>query len=335
MPRIDLYQAFGLDPRQSPAELAAQLDRQFAATDPANQILRQQITNAKAILGDPRQRAEYDRALAEPSARLDAHDIDRIAGTAGSPRPPRLTPTQRALAIVAGVTVLALIVGVGLVVALTGSHDGNSGSAARHQSGSETDDPLFKRENLEKMRLTTLDSADWSDANPATGPISSVHLNAAFDLPPEIVGAMNGGGAQTRSFNLGIVQFQDKTVGVRITVDHQLPGTSYRREYLLTTYGQDGRLVSSRSYADESAMPAQFDLAKQPEGPGYYRVTAADGISIPAAANGTQPEMNYAVVIKQDAFDAKLFWVLLRGSNKLYKADVRFTQAHIDDVAVN
>lgn len=335
MPKIDLYKVFQLDPRQSPTELATQLDRQLAATDPANQTLHQQIAAAKVILGDPRRRARYDAELADPNARLDATDIDRIAGVKTGRSAAGLTPTQRALAIVASVTVLALIVGVGLVVALTGSHDDGSGSAARHQSGSETDDPLFKRENLEKMRLTTLDSADWSDANPATGPMSSVHLNAAFDLPQEIVGAMNGGGAQTRSFNLGIVQFQDKTVGVRITVDHQLPGTSYRREYLLVTYGQDGRLVSSRSYADESAMPAQFDLAKQSDGPGYYRVTAADGISIPTAANGTQPEMNYALVIKQDAFDAKLFWVLLRGSNKLYKADVRFTQAHIDDVAVN
>ena len=44
MPKIDLYKVFQLDPRQSPEELAAQLDRQIAATDPANRQLRQQIT---------------------------------------------------------------------------------------------------------------------------------------------------------------------------------------------------------------------------------------------------------------------------------------------------
>ena len=127
MPKIDLYQAFGLDRAAQPAELAAQLDRQLAATDPANQPVHQQITKAKAVLGDPRRRAEYDAMLAEPSARLDAADIDRIAGRSAA----RLTPTQRALAIVAGVTVLALIVGVGLVVALTGGGRGADETASR------------------------------------------------------------------------------------------------------------------------------------------------------------------------------------------------------------
>lgn len=127
MPKIDLYQAFKLDPRQPPAELAAELDRQLAASDLANHPLRQQITTAKAILGDPHRRADYDRALTDPGARLDAHDIDRIAGRSAA----RLTPTQRALAIVAGVTVLALIVGVGLVVALTGGGRGADETASR------------------------------------------------------------------------------------------------------------------------------------------------------------------------------------------------------------
>ena len=166
MPKIDLYKVFQLDPRQSPEELAAQLDRQIAATDPANRQLRQQITTTRTILGDSRRRAEYDRALADPGARIAADDIDRIAG-----RSRRLTPTQRALAIVAAVTAILLIVSVGLVVALTGDGDGSvsgrtaadSASSTASSGASSADDPGESPSSPAKMnQQVTAAALDWT-----------------------------------------------------------------------------------------------------------------------------------------------------------------------------
>ncbi|MCZ4652715.1 hypothetical protein O4157_14910 [Gordonia amicalis] len=81
MPHIDLYQAYGLDRRQPPDALAAQLAAQLNSIDPRDTLSCNRIDTARVILGDPARRARYDAALGDPAAPvLDEAALATIAG---------------------------------------------------------------------------------------------------------------------------------------------------------------------------------------------------------------------------------------------------------------
>lgn len=327
MPKIDLYQAFQLDPRQSPAELAAQLDRLLANTDPANNQLRQQLSNTRAILGDPRRRAEYDRALTDPNARLDAVDIDRIARVAGPMGPPRLNPTQRALAIVGGVTAILLVVGVAITVALTsGNGDDKSttnaanpgagqGAAFRCWVDETNSDPQYKV--LDHLRQAKWDE-DWT-RNGTRQPSRVVMLTDAYDLPPQLSSLV------TQITDLSdpidsvkLTQYADRNVGAGAG---RLGANSVNApaNETLSIFNQTGQVVSTTTYTGQTFgdQPTAIETASAY---GYYRIEAKSGIVIPAAAKGQQKNQTAALSILRDQFDDTRLWVLLLGGTKLYHA---------------
>lgn len=70
MNHIDLYQVYSLDRRLDSAQLGQQLTGYLDQTDPRNELVRNRIEVARAIVSDPRQRAMYDALLANPAAPL-------------------------------------------------------------------------------------------------------------------------------------------------------------------------------------------------------------------------------------------------------------------------
>ena len=334
MPDIDLYRIYGLDKSQPPQILAAALTDQLNRVDPRDTLTRSRIDTARAILGDPQRRAAYDRQLGDPSAPVTEEVLARIAGRP-MPTAPRLSLREQfastQVKIVGAVTAALAIV---LVVAITavacsgGGDDAStatSGDASTPNGGSRSASalPSYCSTNIEN---SDLEDAEWDDGSP----IRSIVLDKAFDLPAEFDGlstytdAVAGG---------GLTQYQDHSIGVRY--DTKTRGFGYMTptdsvEYAAVV-GPDGRVVSvqSKSAGDNTplTLPPESDLRSDPVY-GYFSVAAADGsgITVPAAAAGNKPRMNYVLTALADAYDENAVWVLLRGSSDLYKAHVAITQ---------
>ncbi|HIW90241.1 MAG TPA: hypothetical protein H9870_01020 [Candidatus Corynebacterium avicola] len=89
MPHYDLYRSLGLDRHASTAGLARDLDARKASADPGDAGLVDQLTTARAILGDDTRRGLYDQRLDDPTApeidvdalhELAALDVSGVAG---------------------------------------------------------------------------------------------------------------------------------------------------------------------------------------------------------------------------------------------------------------
>lgn len=72
MAHFDLYQSLGLSRQTSSADLAAEIDARLAMTPAEDAGMRDQLSTARAVLGDDTRRSLYDRRLDDPSA----SDID-------------------------------------------------------------------------------------------------------------------------------------------------------------------------------------------------------------------------------------------------------------------
>ena len=172
------------------------------------------------------------------------------------------------------------------------------------------------------LTSSSLKTAQWSSKRSSSNkPRAQIHLNEAFALPSDISALLDESSGSSASI---LTQYQDKNVGVEV---EQIGDSDSNTQSgtLLALYGQDGKLVSNTFYSSSDStakLPATFDLAKTPKS-GYYRIVGADGLQIPAEANGTDPEMNYAASVLPDAFDDRVLWVVLRGGDQLYKADLR------------
>ncbi|GAC80861.1 Cutinase [Gordonia malaquae] len=129
---IDLYRVYGLDRRQTPATLAAQLTAQLNATDPRDALSRRRIDTARAILGDPARRAHYDAALADPAApTIGEQSLAFIAGRAPAPLAPVPASPRRRLnkkLLVAGI-VAVLLASTVVIATATSSSSGSSDCA--------------------------------------------------------------------------------------------------------------------------------------------------------------------------------------------------------------
>ncbi|GAA1085139.1 hypothetical protein [Tsukamurella spumae] len=136
---IDLYAIYGLDRRQPPEALAAALTAALNATDPRDQLTRNRIDTARAILGDPARRARYDAALADPNA--PTIDESALAAIAGRPVPAAVPKPGlagafagrqvRILSAVTAALALVLVIGVTAVACSIG----DSTPTATQQSG--------------------------------------------------------------------------------------------------------------------------------------------------------------------------------------------------------
>lgn len=72
MAHFDLYQSLGLSRQTSSADLAAEIDARLAMTPAEDAGMRDQLSTARAVLGDDTRRSLYDQRLDDPSA----SDID-------------------------------------------------------------------------------------------------------------------------------------------------------------------------------------------------------------------------------------------------------------------
>lgn len=75
MAHIDLYQSLGLSPQASSAELVAEIDDRLATTPAEDVGMRDQLSTARAVLGDETRRSLYDQRLSDPTA----PDIDVVS----------------------------------------------------------------------------------------------------------------------------------------------------------------------------------------------------------------------------------------------------------------
>lgn len=101
MAHYDLYNALGLSRQSSSAELAADIDRQLAATPADDAGAQDQLTTARAVLGDATRRNLYDQRLDDPNApEIDIPSLHELASLdtsttvppAAAPAGPAATP---------------------------------------------------------------------------------------------------------------------------------------------------------------------------------------------------------------------------------------------------
>lgn len=315
MPDIDLYQAYGLDRRQPPEQLVAQLTGQLNTIDPRDQLTRNRIETARAILGDPARRARYDAQLADPSApTIDEATLAAIAGrpVATAPRTGLVAAfAETRVKVLSGVVAgLALILAIS-VTAVACSGDGGSSPTASDgsvQSSAQTSGD--SDQVCRPARGRAVWNAEWEKEK---RPDYLLKLTAQTDLPSEVAQKLSN--PRLASGLKFMTQYQDKTIGVG-EVNSTIGGPAV----YVAQYDAEGALVklhTIRQQSDTTAMPTPFDQAEDISG-GYMRVQA-DGVEIPSEANGVEATQQYVVNALPDAFDRSKVWVLLRGGTKLYR----------------
>lgn len=331
MPGIDLYAIYGLDRTHPPEALAAQLTAQLNTTDPRDTLGRNRIDTARAILGDPQRRAAYDAQLGNPAAPpVTEETLARIAGRPmpTAPRPPlREQFASKQVKIVSAITAaLALVLVVAITaVACSGGDDEGSSTASNASSASSANAPSSSDAVCQPSNNEYASRAEW-DRSRSTAPSYEVVLTRRIALPRSMPWTDRVRAGETyhllgdgfRVNYRGLAQFQDHAIGVFQGPD---PSDASTPTAIVTTVSQDGAIVSTRDYAGADApLPAGFDLGRTTLA-GYFHITATDGVSIPAAANGTEQEQAYAEQILPDAFDKTAVWVIMRGEEgAIFKA---------------
>ena len=313
MPHIDLYAIYALDRHQSPEVLVGELTAQLNTVDPRDTLTRNRIDTAKAILGDRQRRARYDAQLADPNApSIDEVTLATIAGRS-VPTAPRtgLAGTfaetkARVLAGIVGVLALVLVISITAVSCSGEDSNGDVVAAETHastQSGKFSNEPSAEKPSSE----CTPTQVDYLNNYEHTRPDTTLVLERQTRLPSEITAQSDSGSGTSLP---KITPYQDKNVGVGAT-------NAKAKQFWIAVFSPDTKLVSTTPYSDLRDVPKSFDLATAP-GKGYFRISA-NGVTIPQAAAGTQPDQHYATVLI-DAFDRSTVWVLLRGGDSLYKA---------------
>ena len=178
---------------------------------------------------------------------------------------------------------------------------------------------------------TDVADAEWQRGTAA--PNYFLRLTDEFDLPPQLEGLADpqdvdgfGGNTVNASFPSpygGLVQYQDKTVGVIMPTSRTGGGGTPNAQMDVAVVDQDGLLVDYTHYVERDGQdfPKAFDLGND-QTSGYFRVGVIDGVQIPAAAAGDKVQETYLTSVPPGAFDTSVVWVLVRGSAKLYKASL-------------
>ena len=325
MPDIDLYVIHKLDRRQPPEALAAQLTDELNNTDPRDSLTRSRVETARVILGDPARRARYDRQLDDPGApEITELTLAQLAG-----RPAPTAPSGGGLFATTKVKVMTILIGAVVVVlaiavtavACSSGGGGDTTAAKGPASASKSASSCYVYGNSG----STVEALTWRESEPK--PKGYIVLTAQYDLPAEFapMATRTDFPKQSESnANEGLSQNQDRTISVAIN-----NGPETERVVHVT---QDGQVVSEQTYAFD-AMPTPFDLSKPQTTKMYFQIAPAPGVSIPAGAAGTHRFQEYANALMPDAFDETTMWLLLRGSDKLYKGSVfTLSQLRIDDL---
>lgn len=332
MSDLDLYAIHGLDRRAPSEALAAQLTAQLNGA--GDQLTRQRIDIARSILGDPQRRARYDAQLADPAAPpITEQTLATVSGLGttapGSSAPGLLSsPKTRLLALAAAVLGLVVII---VVSAVSCGSDSTGTSAPVGADSATTTDTTSGDTTSACTRWTnkSVSSASWA-SGASKAPRAVIVLTDAYALPSAFAPLTDPSRSTSVNFGSGVpftepalTQFQNKDVVVYAyeKKTSKYDSSGYPDAVLhAATFAQDGKLVSEKTYsaAQRRDLPEAFDLARDVK-EGYYRVEAASGVTIPSAADGDKEHKKYVWALP-DAFDENVVWVLVRGSDKLYKA---------------
>jgi curved DNA-binding protein CbpA len=80
MAHYDIYQSLGLDRTASTSDLARDIDSKLAATSPTDAGAQEELSTARAILGDDNRRSLYDQRLNDPTApEIDIDSLRELA----------------------------------------------------------------------------------------------------------------------------------------------------------------------------------------------------------------------------------------------------------------
>ena len=80
MAHYDIYQSLGLDRSASTSDLARDIDSKLATTSPTDAGAQEELSTARAILGDDNRRSLYDQRLDDPSApEIDIDSLRELA----------------------------------------------------------------------------------------------------------------------------------------------------------------------------------------------------------------------------------------------------------------
>lgn len=247
------------------------------------------------------------------------------------PQPPKRNPLTWVLA--GGVAVLVVLLVV-LLVVITGSDDNDAGETAALNGTPAASESAETSEST--AAETCADDADeeiinasWSKTK-STTPSYAIVLQQVIELPSAFApmaqetSPFTGyevafGTSGSRGVVEGLHQAQDGSI---IAVYHDTSGSTQQVAYAIIS--ADGAVTSDGVIPEkysEWPIPKDSDLMRIPK-TGYHRVTAADGIQIPAAARGDEDEKNFILAALPDVMDKEVVWVLMRGGTQLYKASV-------------
>lgn len=147
----DLYQSLGLDRGRTTEQLAAELDQRLSSTSRGAPGW-QELTDARAVLGDPTRRSMYDQRLDDPSQTVTPAEIQQLAamnvgaasgGSTGGGFLGRMWRESPKLTATAGVLTVAVLVVGGLAIGDAvggGDDDDASSTAAGSSSPDDVDD---------------------------------------------------------------------------------------------------------------------------------------------------------------------------------------------------
>lgn len=246
--------------------------------------------------------------------------------------PPSSGSRNRTLIIVLSAVAAVLLVAVIAVIAVAVS-SGDSSTDSTAASGDRVYGPPAPAEpalDENGNRVCWRGDADdagkpvW-DKDSKKQPQGVLMLTDVYDLPTshdQLTELEVGVGGMSSLFTglpfLGLTQLQDKTIGV---VSHK-PYADGEESTLAVVDPQSGDVVGQFDAGNAESAPTRFDLAARYDW-GYHRIeTSNDQIQLPAASAGTEESMRYAISVMPDVFDEGTYWVLLRGSSDLYRAEL-------------
>lgn len=351
-PPVDYYRALGLDPASPSHALLAQLAHRIAQTPPGPE--RHLMEQARAVLGDPAKRAAYDARLRDPQALpwtpAELHELAlaRLSQSpAGGGLADKITAVpRRVLAAVAAGLALALVLVVTLVSCTgggsnttdVGSNKGASSPAASSPRGC----------TIERSNSVTL--AAW---NGGAKPDYALVLTEAYTLPASVGSELSQMAGATSS-GQAIQELSNGDIEVKISdYNYRSPenrefgmapastGFGYRAAYL----NPEGELLYTYEFKDPSIdVPVSeyegrenpydsYERLRNGSSYGAFRITAKDGIGIPAKAANSKNDGKYALDVlvssNPNGSDGEI-WLLLRGGTDLYKAKLVETSDDVD-----
>ncbi|MGB6244657.1 hypothetical protein [Gordonia sp. (in: high G+C Gram-positive bacteria)] len=351
-PPVDYYAALGLDTRAPHHALLAQLAHRIAQTAPGPE--RHLMEQARAVLGDSEKKSIYDQRLRDPQAPpwtpAELHELamaqpSRPTASAGITVKLAAIPRRVLAAVAAGLAlVLVLVVtlvsctGGGSNTTDVGSNKGASSPAASSSQGC----------TIERSNSVTL--AAW---NGGAKPDYVLVLTEAYPLPASVGSELSQMAGATSS-GQAIQELANGDIEVKISdYNYRSPenrefgmapastGFGYRAAYL----NPEGELLYTYEFKDPAIDVPVFEYEGR-ENPydsyerlrngssyGVFRITAKDGIGIPAKAANSKNDGKYALDVlvssNPNGSDGEI-WLLLRGGTDLYKAKLVETSGGVD-----